>query len=253
MSTNDQLRYEIKQLSKLVNQAKKKVYRPSRNVQLIKEQDVLYRKQGNSLVRVPPREIVIRGIVFEVNKRLLVRVRGEGETPDQLVYNKTNYVKTSDGNLISVLDPEKSGRPICEKWLLGMCPMKECRYRHEGPHGCVKYQRKKFCDRPNCDQLHVQQEHTRAWCTSFNFGKCKNLECSFLHVSFPLDALVCPFFVKEGFCRLGEKCPKKHLFTCPDFDSNGSCQDPECHLPHYQRKEKQESIAAQADIVYLDD
>jgi hypothetical protein len=69
-------------------------------------------------------------------------------------------------------------------------------------------------------------------CSYFLEGKCTNGNCPFRHVSIASDAPVCQEFL-QGFCPLGDKCPKKHTSVCPKFALDGQCEEGDkCRFYH---------------------
>lgn len=52
-------------------------------------------------------------------------------------------------------------------------------------------------------------------------------DCPYLHKKLSAKAEVCVDFLK-GFCKLAEKCNKRHEFVCPDLEAKGKCDKVKC-------------------------
>ncbi|ANB13748.1 hypothetical protein AWJ20_4692 [Sugiyamaella lignohabitans] len=52
-------------------------------------------------------------------------------------------------------------------------------------------------------------------------------------------ALVCRWFALDGYCDTGDKCDKRHVFECPDFEATGQCHRKKCPLKHILRAKEE--------------
>lgn len=114
-------------------------------------------------------------------------------------------------------DPEKVA--VCTRFLRGTCKVKDCLFSHT----------------VSKDKMPV--------CSYFLKGVCNRDDCPYLHVNVNRDAEVCVDFLR-GFCSLGEKCKKKHVLKCPEFDRTGVCSNADkCKLQHRKpQKRKNQSL-----------
>lgn len=44
------------------------------------------------------------------------------------------------------------------------------------------------------------------------------------------------------------KCPKRHEFLCPDFESKGTCEKPRCKLPHKTKMEPKTGMKVRESV-----
>lgn len=198
------------------------------------------------------RHVQIGGEQFAIDasRTSLVRISpstaSNNLTPN-VVINGVPFVRGKGGNLVresQVRQVAKWTQPFCQAYLLGTCTRgAKCRYMHRGPHGCPRFASTRNCTDRTCPHLHLDIQQTSCFCSLFQNDRCKQgVACSFLHVKSAKDIEVCPVFARNGYCLLGINCPKRHLFTCPQFEATGVCSDVACPLPHRQRRTNQEVL-----------
>lgn len=120
--------------------------------------------------------------------------------------------------------PTKVGRPICEDFRQGRCPLgPTCPDRHYTPpheragvgHLICKHYQRGLCKKADfCDFAHTFDLRGERECKEFSrFGICpQGEECTYLHLSptSPLRLPPCPHYAR-GFCQLGPYCSMRHI------------------------------------------
>ncbi|XP_053687686.1 zinc finger CCCH domain-containing protein 3 [Sabethes cyaneus] len=101
---------------------------------------------------------------------------------------------------------------------------------------CSKFLRGE-CSSPDCLLSHNVSLEKMPVCHFFLEGRCDRNECPYLHKKVSGKERVCEDFLK-GFCPLAEKCQRRHVFACPQYDFLGVCNKAKCPYQH-GRKSKQ--------------
>ncbi|CAN8312832.1 unnamed protein product [Cochlearia groenlandica] len=142
-----------------------------------------------------------------------------------------------DGKCSYVHDPSKIA--VCTKFLNGLCSNANCKLTHKVvlvSHCCraLLHRNLKLL---NLFLPQVIPERMPD-CSYFLQGLCNNETCSYRHVHVNPSAAICDGFLK-GYCSDGDKCRKKHSYTCPDFEDTGSCsKGSKCKLHHPKNQSK---------------
>ena len=66
----------------------------------------------------------------------------------------------------------------------------------------------------------------------------------FIHADINGKAPVCSSFGKLGYCEAGGACSSLHVYECPDFANNGSCDADKCPLRHVRNAGRMKPAAS---------
>lgn len=132
-------------------------------------------------------------------------------------------------------------RPICQYYASGKCPRgKACPDKHILPTYSnkivCKHWLRGLCKKgDNCEFLHEYNLRKMPECAFFSKnGFCtQSPDCLYLHIDPKSKIPTCPNY-DRGFCKLGPKCPNRHLqkSMCLLY-LTGFCPDgPECDAGH---------------------
>lgn len=198
----------------------------------------------------------VEGISYRSSKsgQKLVRItptdENSTETPRKATVGGIQYIRTKNGNL--VMNKSKNVDIACPyftrsgkvsaysgmgKLTVGTCERGlSCPFRHNPDEVAIcKFYLKDSCTRPNCPLSHKPSAHNTPLCVHYLKGNCTNANCKYTHMDVDTNARVCRDLAYLGYCALGDKCTKRHVFECPDFEEFGKCARKNCRLKHVLR------------------
>lgn len=195
---------------------------------------------------------------------------GNGVTPRRIKVGGVAFYRSKNGNYwrsgAVTASRTKSGKSIARKLTISRSTDKKdklCQYfTKTGPShetemltvgSCAKGQSCRYIHDPDklalcpaylkdtcplspdqCPLSHTHNAHRSPSCLHFNRGHCdKDKSCRYAHIKTNPSAPVCRDFALLGYCALGAKCDKRHIFECPDFNERGECpRGGKCKLQH---------------------
>ncbi|XP_058462328.1 zinc finger CCCH domain-containing protein 3 [Malaya genurostris] len=92
------------------------------------------------------------------------------------------------------------------------------------------------CSNSNCLLSHNISLEKMPVCHFYLEGRCDRNECPYLHKKVSENERICEDFLK-GFCALADKCQRRHVFVCPEFDRLGLCKKVKCPYPHGRKND----------------
>ncbi|XP_058838870.1 zinc finger CCCH domain-containing protein 3-like isoform X2 [Topomyia yanbarensis] len=115
----------------------------------------------------------------------------------------------------------------CAAFMQGRCPK-----LHDPKHVsiCSRFL-KGECSNLDCLLSHNISLEKMPVCRFYLEGRCGRNECPYLHKKVSENERVCEDFMK-GFCSLADKCQRRHVFVCPEYDRLGVCKQAKCPYPH---------------------
>ncbi|XP_055535381.1 zinc finger CCCH domain-containing protein 3 [Wyeomyia smithii] len=132
----------------------------------------------------------------------------------------------------------------CTAFAHGRCPKV-----HDPRHVtiCSKFLRGE-CSNVDCLLSHNVSLEKMPVCRFYLEGRCDRNECPYLHKKVSEKERVCEDFLK-GFCPLADKCQRRHVFVCPQFDRLGVCKVAKCPYQHGRPNEKSSTKRSQETVV----
>ncbi|KAJ8866185.1 hypothetical protein PR048_033709 [Dryococelus australis] len=130
----------------------------------------------------------------------------------------------------------KNNQPCIVYQQFGKCSRKEtgtCPRVHDPKQIalCKKFLQGR-CQIAGCPLSHDVVPEKMPTCHFFLEGVCVRDNCPYLHVKLNSKAGICVGFL-QGYCVEGNKCLKRHVNLCPDFDRLGKCSRGKfCPYPH---------------------
>ncbi|XP_044733650.1 zinc finger CCCH domain-containing protein 3 [Chrysoperla carnea] len=122
------------------------------------------------------------------------------------IFNRYGKCSSHDkGTCRRVHDPKLIA--ICKKYLQGACDIKSCTLSHN---------------------ITLEKMPT---CKFYLDGFCSKDQCPYLHVKLNEKTDICKDFL-NGYCQAADKCDKRHVNYCPEFERTGKCSKIKCPYPH---------------------
>ncbi|KAK9479961.1 hypothetical protein V1514DRAFT_277346 [Lipomyces japonicus] len=215
-------------------------------------------------------QVEINGVKYRVERGGSKLIRDTVEdtvasAPKKVVVGGVTFLRSKTGNLWRKgVVKSKTRRMLksidqpCKYFTMtGSCARGlSCPYNHDPSHVaiCPQYLHNK-CQNPTCDLSHTPSAHNTPLCVHYQRGNCSNSQCKYTHMNVSPNANICRDFALNLYCDAGDKCDKRHVFECPDFEETGSCPrgPKKCKLPHIVRAKAGQVSESGDGILFTDD